>query len=111
MGGGFQRFQSFSGQVTEMNIWDYVIDDGAVKNMAECRGDFSKFKGNILAWTPANWTRNGGINTTEIKYEDLCNEPAEKNFIIIPQQQSIKVSRKICEKLGEFFLISNQLFL
>ena len=85
-----------------MNIWDYVIDDGAVKNMAECRGDFSTFKGNILAWTPSNWTRNGGINTTEIKYEDLCNEPAEKNFIIIPQQQSVKVSRKICEKLGKF---------
>ena len=103
LGGGFQRFQSFSGQVTELNIWDYVIDDGAVKNMAECRGDFSKFKGNILSWSPSNWTRNGGINTTEIKYEDLCNEPAEKNFIIIPQQQSIKVSRKICEKLGKFY--------
>ena len=71
--------------------------------MAECRGDFSKFKGNILSWSPSNWTRNGGINTTEIKYEDLCNEPAEKNFIIIPQQQSIKVSRKICEKLGKFY--------
>ena len=42
LGGGFQRFQSFSGQVTEMNVWDYVIDDGAVKNMAECRGDFRR---------------------------------------------------------------------
>jgi hypothetical protein len=31
-----------------MNIWDYVVDDGAVKNMAECRGDFSKFKGNSV---------------------------------------------------------------
>ena len=101
LGGGFQRFQSFSGQVTEMNIWDYVIDDGNIKRMAECRGDFSTFKGNILFWNPLNWTINGAVNTSNIKYEDLCNEPAEKNFIIIPQQQSIRISRKICEKLGK----------
>ena len=90
-----------------MNIWDYVLDDGAIKRMAECRGDFSTFKGNILFWNPLNWTKNGAVNTTAIEYEDLCNEPAEKNFIIIPQQQSIRISRKICEKLGMYVIPNN----
>ena len=101
LGGGFQRFQSFSGQVSWLNIWDYVLDDAAIRRISECGDDLSNFKGNILAWNPSEWVRNGKVNITTINDKDLCDDPLEKNYIIIPQQQSVKVSRKICEKLGK----------
>ena len=84
-----------------LNIWDYILDDAAIRRISECGDDLSNFKGNILAWNPSEWVKNGKINTTTINDKDLCDDPLEKNYIIIPQQQSVKVSRKICEKLGK----------
>ena len=36
LGGGFQRFQSFSGQVAWLNVWDYILDDTSIKRISEC---------------------------------------------------------------------------
>ena len=84
-----------------LNIWDYILDDAAIRRISECGEDLSNFKGNILAWNPSEWIKNGKVNTTIINNKDLCDDPLDKNYIIIPQQQSVRVSRKICEKLGK----------
>ena len=59
------------------------------------------FKGNVLPWNPSDWIIDGEVNTTLINDKDLCDDPLEKNYIIIPQQQSVRISRRICEKLGK----------
>ena len=33
------RRQSFSGYITQFNIWDFALEDFQVENMATCRSD------------------------------------------------------------------------
>jgi len=47
LGGGFDRRQSFSGIIAQLNIWDFALEDYAVENIAECRADNY---GNIIQW-------------------------------------------------------------
>ena len=35
--GGYKKRQSWSGAVTQYNVWDFVIEDYDIKNLAECR--------------------------------------------------------------------------
>lgn len=36
-GGGFQRDQSFSGEITQLNFWSRVLDEGTIRKV---RGSF-----------------------------------------------------------------------
>ncbi|XP_076056292.1 uncharacterized protein LOC143034241 [Oratosquilla oratoria] len=37
MGGGFQRDQSYSGEITDLNFWRYILDDATIKKVMNGR--------------------------------------------------------------------------
>ena len=37
--GGYNKKQSWSGLITQHNLWDFSIEDFDVENFAECRSD------------------------------------------------------------------------
>ena len=47
VGGGFDRRQSFSGLISQFNIWNASLEDFHIENLAECRSDAW---GNAFAW-------------------------------------------------------------
>ena len=47
VGGGFDRRQSFSGMISQFNIWNSSLEDFHIENLAECRSDAF---GNSIAW-------------------------------------------------------------
>ena len=47
VGGGFDRRQSFSGMISQFNIWNSSLEDFHIENLAECRSDAF---GNSVAW-------------------------------------------------------------
>ena len=38
--GGYNKKQSWSGAITQYNLWDFVIEDYDIANLAECRSSF-----------------------------------------------------------------------
>ena len=46
------RRQSFSGFITQFNLWDFDLEEYQIKNMATCRSDNY---GNILQSKPDNF--------------------------------------------------------
>ena len=46
------RRQSFSGYITQFNIWDFSLEDYAIENIAQCRSDNW---GNLMASKPENF--------------------------------------------------------
>ena len=55
LGGGFNGRQSWSGEITQFNIWDFALEDYSIENGAECRSDIL---GNIQKWDEAMWVVN-----------------------------------------------------
>ena len=45
--GDFDQFQAFIGDLAELNIWSYVINETEIMNMAKCK---NWRKGNVVAW-------------------------------------------------------------
>ena len=40
-GGGFQRDQSFSGEITELNFWHKVLDENTIKKVTFIKNEIS----------------------------------------------------------------------
>ena len=45
--GGFEKEQVFVGDITELNIWNFTLDENLIMDMGKCK----KFEnGNIISW-------------------------------------------------------------
>ena len=55
MGGGFNPRQSWSGEITQFNVWDFPLEEWMVENAAECRSDIL---GNVIKWQKDLWIPN-----------------------------------------------------
>ena len=55
VGGGFTKKQSWSGEITQFNVWDFALEEYSVENAAECRSDIL---GNIMRWEMDLWVTN-----------------------------------------------------
>ena len=47
LGGDFNPRQSWSGLITQFNIWNWALEDYFIENAAECRSDLL---GNVMTW-------------------------------------------------------------
>ena len=52
LGGGFNDRQSWSGTMTQFNIWGFPLEDYSIENANECRSDIL---GDIMEWTQDYW--------------------------------------------------------
>ena len=66
------RRQSFSGFITQFNLWDFALEEFQVENMATCRSDNW---GNILQSKPENF--EGSHHQTHVSISMLMDD----NFV------------------------------
>ena len=52
LGGSFNIRQSWSGLISQFNIWNWSLEDYFIENAAECRSDLL---GNMMVWKEENW--------------------------------------------------------
>ena len=52
LGGDFNIRQSWSGLMSQFNIWNWALEDYFIENAAECRSDLL---GNMMTWKKENW--------------------------------------------------------
>ena len=52
LGGAFNIRQSWSGQISQFNVWNWALEDYFIENAAECRSDLL---GNVQIWKKENW--------------------------------------------------------
>ena len=52
LGGDFNARQSWSGKLSQFNIWNWPLEDYFIENAAECRSDLL---GNMVEWNTGNW--------------------------------------------------------
>ena len=70
--GGFEEEQVFVGDITELNIWNYTLNDEQLKLKGICK-DFEK--GNVVSWDINNFVINE-VSVEEMDImEELCKTP------------------------------------
>ncbi|ROT75087.1 hypothetical protein C7M84_006373 [Penaeus vannamei] len=92
--GAWDAVRSFSGEITEVNVWSRALAVDEVASLVECKGS----AGDLVAWTDA-WTMHGDVTKADVPSERLCSDRrATKQFLFPPV--SSKAAFQVCEGLG-----------
>lgn len=60
--GGFDANQSFVGEITDVNMWDSVLSDGAIKNLY---ANEKVSKGNVFDWESTDIRLRGTVDVVD----------------------------------------------
>ena len=69
--GEYNKKQSWSGLVTQHNLWDFSIEGYDIENLAECRSDAF---GNIVRWEQGMWEERN-VQSEVMPIFELCSNP------------------------------------
>ena len=91
----YEASQMYSGEITELNMWDKILTPSKIKRLATC-GSFEK--GNVVAWRKRNFKINKAKETTKKNLGFLCKPP--KQLVIFPEQLTLENAKIVCNAHG-----------
>lgn len=97
-GDGFDKQQSFSGELTEFNIWDYALNEWNISSMAKCSFNFEK--GNVIQWFLADEWDLVEVNSTTMEYSKICARDPFLDVFLIEDVMTNDEMREICDSLN-----------
>ena len=95
VGGGYAKNQIFSGEISEFEMWDYVLDHQTITEISNCnKTDI----GNVVMWKKELWQVNQGEIIDNLKPDLFCQTKTQ--HVVFPIRQSQKAARTTCEVHG-----------
>lgn len=96
-GDGFDEKQSFSGSLTEFDLWNYELNPENISSIASCGGLQS---GNVIQWfIPAQWNLSD-VDLIVKDSDKLCSlSPIQNMFVIEDKISNIELKRS-CDVLN-----------
>ena len=93
--GGFETEQVFVGDITELNMWNFTLDESTIRNMGNCE---SFAKGNIISWNLESFEVNN-VKVEELEgFDDLCKSDDE--LLVFPNKRSWSEAWSLCYAHG-----------
>ncbi|KAG7175156.1 Glycine receptor subunit beta-like 2 [Homarus americanus] len=93
--GAWNVYHSFSGQLSQLNIWSRALTAQEVAAVAECATDM---EGDVISWK-GPWTSVGDVSTSQESSDDLCQEAAGNDYFIFTDFTASSAFH-VCEGLG-----------
>ena len=95
--GRYDQEQAFRGSISELNMWDYVLDTKNISDLAACK---KHEKGNIISWDIDNFIL---YNVTETAIDDVKGFciTGEKIFVF-PEQMYKADAIDLCKDHGGY---------
>ena len=93
--GKYEASQMYSGEITELNMWDTILEPEKIESLASCK---SFEKGNVIAWNKKNFKINKAkvVTTKDLRF--LCKPP--KKHIIFPEPLTLENAKIVCNAHG-----------
>ena len=91
---GFDSEQMFLGELTELNMWDRVLENVTIKHLSECK---DVGNGNMISWRKENF-KFFDSNTYDIALTELCSD--ESKLVVFPQMYNYEESKTVCASHG-----------
>ena len=95
MRGGFDNQQAFLGELSELNLWNYTMQDRDILAMALCRDGK---KGNVIAWEQTNFIFNNVMVTDLHSLAPFCFKQSQ--YVIFTEKATYTDAKEICEIHG-----------
>ena len=97
---GFDKLQSFSGQITQVEIWNATLSSEEIQNLANCVVSTTKSENRILTWIVDDWKINGQATSfNDIPLKELCKESIVSNILIWPRAIDFETFSTYCNAI------------
>jgi len=98
LGGDFNARQSWSGMISQFNVWNWALEDYFIENAAECRSDLL---GNVMDWVEGKWFI-GKTKMVTMPLFQLCGsaDEAEDKYFLFPMQFEYFFYTAWCQNQG-----------
>ena len=93
--GGFEAEQVFVGDITELNMWNYTLDESVINLMGRCKNFDS---GNIIAWNLDNFILNKVKVEEYENVEEFCKSVDQ--LLVFPKKRSWSAALTLCSAHG-----------
>ena len=93
--GGYYHTQLYIGEISELNMWNYTLDDRTITEIAHCK---KIPKGNIIKWSLQEWKINRATITEVSDRKLFCQN--DKQLVIFPQRQPLHIAKTLCSTHG-----------
>ncbi|XP_071532902.1 uncharacterized protein [Panulirus ornatus] len=97
--GGLDAHQSFSGYITQVNIWDYEVKPSVIWSIANC---LDNARGNVLS-TDATPVEESKVGTQTVHMSAFCK--SREKFVIIPVKMFPSDADSFCRLADSRFFI------
>ena len=89
--GDFDIGQASIGDLSEFNLWNYVLPEDQIWNIARCK---DVKKGNVVSWEKFNLESHNVIMEDLETMELLCSK--KRRFVIFPEKVSYEKAKESC---------------
>ncbi|XP_064113370.1 uncharacterized protein LOC135220010 isoform X2 [Macrobrachium nipponense] len=96
LGGSFQRDQSYSGEITDLNFWSRDLDQDLMKMIANCT--YAE-EGDALPWSGQSWKIDGDVRWVTYSQKDICNKKT-RSLVFFPDRFPLKSAQHLCHIVG-----------
>ncbi|XP_069953925.1 uncharacterized protein, partial [Cherax quadricarinatus] len=97
MGGGFQRDQCFSGEITELNFWDTELSNHTIKRVSKCEEEVEDA---TLKWSLQEWQLAGEARSLLLQRKNLFCPSSNRLFVFFPDRMSLSEALHLCQIVG-----------
>ena len=82
IGGYFDDTQSWSGSVTQLEIWSKAISLDDIQKLASCEIETLDIPERIVQWTENQWTAFGNVSLKQESLGTFCQTPPRLNSVL-----------------------------
>ena len=93
--GEFSLAQLFIGDLSEVNLWDKILDDGVISEMSRCK---TVLKGNTILWKEDSIKNHGALIQPNIDMDDFCKEL--ERYVVFATKEPMPIARNLCTSHG-----------
>ena len=97
-GGGFDKSQSFSGKLTQVEIWNKELPIDEIEKMANCVIPSTMESDQVVSWFSEKW-ENHNISMIDTPLEDLCKPDPILNQLVWPEKIEHHEFKDMCDIL------------
>ncbi|KAK8375461.1 hypothetical protein O3P69_008356 [Scylla paramamosain] len=94
LGQGVDYMRSFSGNLTQVNVWDRPLSADEIRRLAKCEDDQ---QGNYISWN-VGWTLQD-VTSYEVPLTEICKQEADTRYFWFPSL-TYNTALYLCRALG-----------
>ena len=76
----FDKQQSFSGQLTQVELWNTTLTALEIQKLATCEVSSLRPQNRVITWKSSAWKAIGKTHIKNVPLEELCEKNPELRF-------------------------------